>query len=250
MGGFGYKFKKHMETFGPFYIRVLLGSILLMGIGLLLFFVGYTLVGNKVLLFGNGEHVYNVYVFADMGRKEAVLISGTRRNLFTVNMERNGIIVMSITTAPQNISVIIYVVDTNSGKEVYHYEPGPGTQPAHSLRIELGAGVYTVYVYAPPGSNGNIIVDYKVYYASENPNYVVSRWLQYLGMGLSGMGLVTLILSYEIARKEAEAAYLVPPKEFREMIAEQSYLRLSARTANIRGGEEIIFHEEYFEEEE
>ncbi len=249
MAGIKYKFKKHMETFGPFYIRVLLGSILLMSIGMLLFFVGFYLVGNRVVVMGGSSEAYNVYVYVTGDRGTALLAGGGRIQIFSVTMEKKGIVVVNIATNPPRLPITFVVKDSVSGREVYRYQPAPGAESSASLRVELDPGRYDFYVSAPQGLGGQVVADYKIYYVTENPNYVISQWLQVLGLILSGIGLLTLVLSYEIARREAEAEYMVPPKAFREMIAEQSYLRLSTRTANIRD-EEIVFHEEYGEEEE
>jgi len=234
------KLQEFILSLGPFYLRVVVGSIVLMMIGLVLFSVGYYVIGHGVVLLPGRQYVYSSY-YESIEYVPSTIetipasLSTVPTDITVVDLKSPGYINIELSSS-EYISVRFDIIDRSTNQLVYAvvidsgektvipiYNPGE-----YRITASLSSGP-TIYVIP-----ANIRVE--VFIAKEATPIIVARWFQLTGLSLLGIGFLILLFSYRIATKTAEAEYYIPPSELREEIASQSYLRIF--TPRILGEEE------------
>ncbi len=243
--GLGYKIKKNLEVFGPYYIRILIASILLMVVGSIIFTIGLHMVNYRLALpfFNIGElSSYTVYYPADHIIEHPTLLGGTIILDKEIRLGSRGIAIINAEVYTRDYTAVIVIRDSKTdaliNSVVVH-------KKLDNYNLTLYPGTYKVYIHTDPILGlGNMTIDIKVYASREKVELIIARWLQILGLIFMGLGLVVFGLSYELARREAEADYMVPPKEIREVIARESYIRLLSSKTRYSPPKEFEVEEE------
>ncbi len=250
MAGLGYKIRKNLEVFGPYYVRILLASIMLMVIGSIIFTIGLHIINYRLALPFLGEQQlseYTIYYPAGHYVRQLTLTGGERSTDCEFSLKSHGFIMISAKVNTRDNTAVLKIVDTRTElqvDEVIVY------QATSNYKIELSPGSYRIDIETNPILGlGNMTLDVRIYASREKIEFILARWLQILGLVFMGLGLVIFVLSYEIARKEVEAAYMIPPKQVREMLARESYLRILA-SHTTHDVEPDVFGSEEEEEEE
>lgn len=234
------KLKEFILSLGPFYLRVVIGSIILMMIGLILFSIGYYVIGHGVVLLPGRQYVYSSYhesieYVPSTVETIPITLSSIPTDLAIVELKSPGYINIELST-PEYISVRFDIIDRSTNQLVYAVviDSGEKTvipiyQPGEYRITALLSSSPSIYVI--PAT-----VKVEVFIAKEATPIIIARWFQLTGLSFLGIGFLILLFSYRIATKTAEAEYYIPPSELREEIASQSYLRIF--TPRILGEEE------------
>ncbi len=216
---------------GPIYLRVLLGSIVLMMIGLLMFSVGYYVLGNGIMLIPGRQYedtrlVNSVeYVVSDVKTFSIPLVTSPTE-LYEFNLKSPGYLSIDISSLETDTAVQFDIIDASSNSLVYSVVVHSGERV--SLPI-YSPGTYKINVRlatAPYLYIGNVNIKVEVFSIRESSTIIIARWFQMMGLTLIGLGFLVLLFSYKIAVKTAEVEYYIPPEELREEIASESYIRI------------------------
>ncbi len=234
MASIRYKIKKNLEVLGPFYMRALVASILLMVFGLILFGTGLYILGYKIAFLPNipfiGYEVkqYIVYYRSDYISDVVPLVS-SEAYFTSIEVKSRSVLILRVLEIPSSLAghdLYMDIVREGSGELVKSVKIPTNPAGEHIVKVEIDPGRYDIYFHTNAVKAAYISVSLEVLASTESSQLIIAKWFQGVGLILSGLGLLTFIISYEIARREAEVAYMVAPKEFREMIARESYLRL------------------------
>jgi hypothetical protein len=219
--------KRYFLAYGALYVKVVVSSLILMIIGATLFQVGIYYIGENFVIppdrfFQPLPPPYSKYILADMYPKITKLSS--EEEILSFNTIFPGYLAVNI-KSEQEALIKIRLVDLNKNNAVYIIL----TRTGETVVIPFNKpGKYALYM-APAGSQTtgvylNIMVS--IYYLRENPDAVIAKWLQGLGVLIYIIGLIVFFLSPVIASKYAETAYNLVPREIREELAELGIAQL------------------------
>ncbi len=234
------KVREFVIALGPLYLRVLIGSIVLMMVGLLMFSIGYYVLGNGIMLIPGRQYSYSSYissieyVVSDV-KTFSLTLTTVPEIVGEFELRTPGYLSIDISSIEPDIAVqfditdsshnLIYSVIVRNGEHVSLPIYSPGT---YRVTARLAS---TQYLYM-----SNVNVKIEVFSMREASSIIIARWFQLIGLTLIGIGFLILLFSYRIAVKTAEAEYYIPPKELREEIASESYIKIF--TPRILGEEE------------
>jgi hypothetical protein len=218
-------------SLGPAYVRVLIGSILIMSIGLLMFSVGLYVFGDGMLLFPGREYAYPAYyeniVYEAVGIKTiGVMLTTTPKTIYSFKLGSPGYFTIEVSSSVPWFNVRIDVVDSNNGKLIYSIVLHNDEQMSIPI---YSPGDYKVNAYLASNqplyaTPANIRIE--LFAARESTPIIIARWLQLTGLSLIIIGFLIMIFSYKIAMRAVETQYYIPPEELRTRIASESYLRI------------------------
>ncbi len=260
MGGLAYKIRKNLEVFGPFYMRILVASIVLMVSGLVMFSFGMHILGYKIAflpdipVLGYTSEYYIYYYQIDYISSQHFFMGAANSpeqwQITSFEVENPGKVeaYVEINRSLVGAELYLVIVSETTGAVIENIRVPTESPGEHRVSAEIPPGRYTIILENWGKSSGYVSVGIRILATTEKPVLKVAKWLQGVGLAFMGLGLVVFILSYEIARREAEVSYMVAPKEFRELIARESYLRLLSSDVT-RPPPEYLIEEEVEEEE-
>lgn len=225
------RIQEFILSLGPIYIRVVVGALLIMIIGLIFFSIGYYVLGNRLVLIPGRPQIYTVYaqnleyVIGGVETYTLTLSSGPI-TITTVRMPTPGYISIDLSSYMSGIIIRFDIIDESSNIVVYSIILTPGE---HETIPIYSPGTYRINAIALHGSEYSLAnVKIEVGYLREKSSIIIARWFQLLGLTFVILGFTIFMLAYKIAYKSAEAIYNIPPSKLMEEIANQSYLRLLA----------------------
>lgn len=229
------RIQEFILALGPIYVRVVVGALLVMIIGLVFFSIGYYVLGNRLVLLPGRPHIYTVYTqnleyVVSSVETQTITLASSPTTVTTINLPCPGYIMIDLSSFISGIVVRFDVIDESSGTIVYSIIMTPGDH--ESIPI-YSPGTYRVVAIPLHGSEYSIAnIKIETGYLREKTSIIIARWFQLLGLSFVLLGFTIFLLAYKIAYKSAESIYNIPPSRIMEEIASQSYLRLfsSSRT--------------------
>jgi len=230
-------FQRYVIAYGSQYLKVVLGSLFIMIIGLTIFYMGYESLGNYVSiypferLFTAAPQPYSEY-------NEII------NEADTTNLKGSVEIASFEIQGPGYMEVLVQSTSpTSLWLDISHRDPslkiGPLTiqeppESIESLYISTGKtyriplkeiGSYKILIRST--EEIPVTVSIRVVALKDKLETIMAKWMQGLGSLMFFIGVVMFILSPLVAARHAHSTYLIAPKEFRDALAEAGIVRVS-----------------------
>ncbi len=236
------RIQEFILSLGHIYIRVVVGAIIIMILGLIFFSLGYYVFGNGIVLIpGTSQYIYasyaqNLEYVISSVNTYSITLSSEPVTITTIHMKMPGYISLEVSSKYSDIVVRFDIIDESSGAVVYSMVLTPGDQEIIPI---YSRGDYKINAILLHGAElSSINVKLEVGLIREKTIIIIARWFQLLGLTLVIIGFLTFLFAYKIAYKSAESEYNIPPSTLREEIASQSYLRLFSSSRVVEEEEE------------
>jgi len=232
-------FRRFIIAYGTIYIRVVVSSLVLMIIGATMLQVGVLYLGVNLVtpptrFLEPLPPPHSVYVLVDY-RPHVInltLHSSTAYNSSTLRaielcdhaFAMPGYVVLSVKMLRGSPVITVNVYETKSSESQLVYKNV--IQGSETVVIPVPKkGSYKLELLVRATESSLVDVKVEVYEMREKPDALIAKWLQGTGSAIFLVGVLILILSPIIARKYAEATYMIVPEKVAEKLAGYGIIR-------------------------
>jgi len=233
-------FRRFITAYGTVYIRVVVSSLVLMIVGVTLLQVGVLYLGVNLVIpptrileplppphsvyvpVGYKPHIINLTL-----QSSTPYNSSTLRviDLYNHAFAMPGYMVLSVKMLRGSPVIIVNVYETKSIESQLVYRNV--IQGSETIVIPIPRkGSYKLELLIRAVESSLVDVEVGVYEMREKPDALIAKWLQGTGLVIFLVGALVLILSPIIARKYAEASYMIVPEKVAEKLAGYGITRI------------------------
>jgi len=233
-------FRRFIIAYGAIYVRVVVSGLVLMIVGATMLQIGVLYIGVNLVIPPTRileplPPPYSVYVLVDYIPH---IINFTVQNPLPYNSSTlrvieicdhkfamPGYMVLSMKMLRGSPVITVNVYETKSSESQLIYKNV--IQGSETIIIPIPRkGSYKLELLVRVAESSLVDVKVEVYEMREKPDALIAKWLQGTGSAIFLVGTLILMLSPIIARKYAEASYMIAPEKVAAKLASYGITRI------------------------